>query len=410
MTGEQGQIANIELVKQVNAAVVYRLIDRQGPISRVRIAEISDLAPASVTKITRQLLEHRLIQEVALEASTGGRRAISLTTVQDRFHFISARLGRHQLQLSLYDLQGRELASHKLAVAVTEQAALLALLIDELQAFRAAQAPRIRQLIGVALTLAGLVDPRSGLVAYSPGYPLQDLPLGPLLGQALGLPVYIGNDTRAHALAEHFFGASRDCQDSILISVHNGAGAGIISNGQVFLGKNSNVGEIGHIQVEPLGRRCHCGNFGCLETIAANPAILERVRELLALGHPSRLQADSLSIQAICEAANQGDGVARSVIEQVGEHLGRTIAIMVNLFNPEKILLAGEIMASAALLLPVIRRCVEHQSLPSFHRHLPIVPARFQSQGTMGGLALIKRALLEGDLLQRIMEKAAPAT
>ena len=178
----------------IRSYYVYRLIDRLGPISRVRIAEISDLAPASVTKITRQLLEHHLIQEVALEASTGGRRAISLTTVQDRFHFISARLGRRQLQMSLYDLRGEELASRTLEVTVTEQAALLALLVAELKAFREAEAPRIRQLIGVALTLAGLVDPRSGIVAYSPGYQLQDLPLGPLLAQALELPVYIGND------------------------------------------------------------------------------------------------------------------------------------------------------------------------------------------------------------------------
>ncbi|MFV2801318.1 ROK family protein, partial [Escherichia coli] len=81
---------------------------------------------------------------------------------------------------------------------------------------------------------------------------------------------FVGHDIRSLALAEHYFGASQDCEDSILVRVHRGTGAGIISNGRIFIGRNGNVGEIGHIQVEPLGERCHCGNFGCLETIAAN--------------------------------------------------------------------------------------------------------------------------------------------
>ena len=105
MTG--GQIANVDLIKQVNSAVVYRLIDLQGPISRVKIAELSQLAPASVTKITRQLIEHGLIRETSPQASTGGRRAISLTTIKHRFQFVSAKLGRGYLQLSLYDLDGK---------------------------------------------------------------------------------------------------------------------------------------------------------------------------------------------------------------------------------------------------------------------------------------------------------------
>ena len=100
-----------------------------------------------------------------------------------------------------------------------------------------------------------------------------------------------------------------------------------------------------------------------------------------------------------------GDELARSVIENVGEHLGRAIAITVNLFNPQKVLIAGEITAAEEILIPAIHRCVEHQSLPSFHRGLPIVKARFQNQPTIGGFALVKRSLLEGDLLQIIMEQ-----
>ncbi len=400
-----GQIANIELVKQVNAAAIYRIIDLQGPISRVKVAEISQLAPASVTKITRQLLEHDLIREEALQESTGGRRAISLMTVRDRFQFVSCRLGRRTLYLALCDLEGRELVQMRREIdrqLTAEQ--VLALLISTIEQLIAEHPRKIRKMIGLAITLPGLVNPESGEVLYMPTLTLNKVPLANLLETHFRLPCYVGNDTRSLALAEHFFGASRDSQDAILITVHNGVGSGIISKGRVLLGQNRNVGEIGHIQVERFGRRCHCGNFGCLETIVSNAAIVERTQELIARGHSSSLSATDLTIEQICRAANAGDALAGQIIQETGEYLGRTVAIMVNLFNPEKILLAGEVVEADKILFPAIRRCVEQQSLPSFHQDLPIMRAHFQGQHTMGGVALIKRALLEGDLLQRIME------
>lgn len=400
-----GQIANIDLVKQVNAAAVYRIIDQQGPVSRVKVAEISQLAPASVTKITRQLLEHDLIREEALQESTGGRRAISLMTVRDRFQFVSCRLGRRTIYLALCDLEGRELIQiQRELVGQLTIDEVLATLTAAIEDLISNSTRKIRKLIGLAVTLPGLVNPESGEVLYMPTLTLNKVPLAHLLETYFGLPCYVGNDTRSLALAEHFFGASRNNQDAILITIRNGVGSGIISKGRVLLGQNRNVGEIGHIQVERFGRRCHCGNFGCLETIVSNAAIVERTQELLARGHTSTLSSSTLSIEQICRAANAGDALACQIIQETGEYLGRTIAIMVNLFNPEKILLAGEVVEADKILFPAIQRCVEQQSLPSFHHNLPIERAHFQGQHTMGGVALIKRALLEGDLLQRIME------
>ncbi len=398
-----GQIANVDLIKQVNSAAVYRLIDMQGPISRVKIAEISHLAPASVTKITRQLLGHGLIKEVAQQASTGGRRAISLTTEKNRFHFVAAKLGRRFLTVSLYDLSGKELAGTQLLIQETEQEPLVAFLLDTLDEFISRQQKKLN-LIGIAVTMPGLINPQSGTVIYTPRYNMRNLPLASIISKKFNLPAFIGNDTRAMALAEHYFGASKDCLDSILISVHHGTGSGIISKGQVFLGQNRNVGEIGHIQIDPLGRRCHCGNFGCLETVASNEAIIEQVKELLAEGHASVLAKKEFDIADICKAANQGDALAVAVIDKVGKYLGRAIAITINLFNPQKVLISGEIVAADKVLFPAIRKCVEHQSLSSFHQGLPIVKAEFQKQPTIGGFALVKRVLLDGSLLQTIMD------
>ncbi|MBE4606505.1 DNA-binding transcriptional regulator NagC [Vibrio navarrensis] len=399
-----GQIGNVDLVKQLNSAAVYRLIDQQGPISRIQVADVSQLAPASVTKITRQLLERGLIKEVAQQASTGGRRAISLTTEVKPFHSVAVRLGRDYVQFCLYDLGGTELAKDQHDLRYKNQSDLIEGLIALLKDFINSCRDRIDQLIAIGITLPGLVNPTTGVVEYMPNTDIDNLALGEIVREKFGIECFVGNDVRGMALAEHYFGASQDCQDSILVSVHRGTGSGIIVNGQVFLGFNRNVGEIGHIQIDPLGEQCQCGNFGCLETVAANPAIVQRVKKLLAQGYESSLsELEQITIQDVCTHALQGDELAKQSLVRVGNQLGKAIAITVNLFNPQKIVIAGDITAAQEILFPAIQRNVENQSLKTFHSGLPIVASLIDKQPTMGAFAMIKRAMLNGVLLQKLL-------
>ncbi|CAM4457824.1 DNA-binding transcriptional regulator NagC [Vibrio agarivorans] len=400
-----GQIGNVDLVKQLNSAAVYRLIDQKGPISRIQVADVSQLAPASVTKITRQLIERGLIKEVAQQASTGGRRAISLQTEVAPFHSVAVRIGRDYVHLSLYDLGGNILADTQHDFYYTEQDELAEGVVNFIRHFIAENDKLIEQLIAIGVTLPGLVNPETGVVEYMPNTEIEKLELSAIIRDAFSVQCFVGNDVRGMALAEHYFGASQDCQDSILVSVHRGTGAGIIVNGQVFLGFNRNVGEIGHIQIDPLGEQCHCGNFGCLETVAANPAIVERVRKLIAQGYESSLTTlDSITVGDVCKHANLGDELAKQSLVRVGNQLGKAIAITINLFNPQKILIAGDITKSEDIVFPAIMRNVENQSLTTFHKDLPIVAAQLGDKPTMGAFAMIKRAMLNGVLLQKLLE------
>ncbi|MEF1310999.1 ROK family protein [Vibrio mytili] len=400
-----GQIGNVDLVKQLNSAAVYRLIDQQGPISRIQVADVSQLAPASVTKITRQLLERGLIKEVAQQASTGGRRAISLTTEVKPFHSIAVRLGRDYVQFCLYDLGGNALAENQHELHYRNQKDLIAGLIELLKDFVNQNQDKIDQLIAIGITLPGLVNPTTGVVEYMPNTDIDNLALGEIISEKFHTACFVGNDVRGMALAEHYFGASQDCQDSILVSVHRGTGAGIIVNGQVFLGFNRNVGEIGHIQIDPLGEQCQCGNFGCLETVAANPAIIKRVKQLIAQGYESSLtDVENITIEDICTHAMSGDELAKQSLVRVGNQLGKAIAITINLFNPQKIVIAGDITAAQDIVFPAIKRNVENQSLKTFHNELPIIASEIDKQPTMGAFAMIKRAMLNGVLLQKLLE------
>ncbi|MEI2266904.1 DNA-binding transcriptional regulator NagC [Erwinia sp. CGal63] len=403
-TGGQAQIGNVDLVKQLNSAAVYRLIDRQGPISRIQIAEHSQLAPASVTKITRQMIERGLIKEVEQQASTGGRRAISIVTETRGFNTIGIRLGRNDATLTLFDLSGKVLAQEDYALPERTQEALEHALFSAIASFCEQHQRKLRELIAIAVILPGLVDPNNGIIRYMPHLAVHEWPLVANLQKRFNVTSFVGHDIRSLALAEHYFGASRDCADSILVRVHRGTGAGIITNGHIFLGSNGNVGELGHIQVDPLGERCHCGNFGCLETIAANSAIENRVRHLLNQGYPSTLTPDECVMPKICKAANRGDALAAEVIESVGRQLGKAIAIAINLFNPQKVVIAGEITEADKILLPAIEGCINTQALKDFRKNLPVVRSELDHRSAIGAFALAKRAMLNGILLQHLME------
>ncbi|MCU5774147.1 ROK family protein [Erwiniaceae bacterium BAC15a-03b] len=402
--GGQAQIGNVDLVKQLNSAAVYRLIDQQGPISRIQIADLSQLAPASVTKITRQLIERGLIKEVDQQASTGGRRAISIVTETRGFNTIGVRLGRNDATLTLYDLSGKSLAEEHYPLPERTQETLENALFLAIENFSELHQRKLRELIAISVILPGLVDPNNGVIRYMPHINVNNWSLVSHLEARFNVTSFVGHDIRSLALAEHYFGASRDCADSILVRLHRGTGAGIITNGQIFLGSNGNVGEIGHIQVDPLGERCHCGNFGCLETIAANGAIENRVRHLLTQGYPSSLTVDNCQIHLICKAANRGDPLACEVIEYVGRYLGKAIAIAINLFNPQKVVIAGEIIEAEKVLLPAIEGCINTQVLKAFRKNLPVVRSEIDHRSAIGAFALAKRAMLNGILLQRLLE------
>lgn len=394
---------NIDAVKQLNTASVYQLIDENKLVSRVELAKLSALAPASITKITRQLLAAGLIKEVEQQASTGGRPAISLTCEVDSLVFLSCKLGRNNIVVAQHDIAGKELNSIRTSIPEKTGEKVIELLITQIEEVIATSVTST--LIAIAVTSPGLIDRDTGTLVYSPKHGLKDVPLTQILQAHFNVPSYIGNHTQSLSLAELYFGAAQDCQDSILLSVHNGVGSGIINHRKIFTNFNNQVGEIGHFKIDPLGRLCHCGNHGCLETIASNEAIIKQVRDHITEGHQSTLNSRELTIEKICQAANEGDRLATLVLEQASRTLGQAIAIMVNLFNPQKLLIKGEIVAAKEIVFPAIKQSVAQYTLPGFLPDLIIQEAQFQHAPSMAGVALVRKALFEGSLLDQMLKR-----
>ncbi|MDB1124393.1 sugar metabolism global transcriptional regulator Mlc [Vibrio algarum] len=399
------QPGHIDHIKQVNAGRVYKLIDELGPISRIDLSKTSALAPASITKITRELIDAHLIHETTVqEATSRGRPAVGLQTDNEGWQFLSMRLGRGYLTIALHELGGSVLIDTKIDIHEVEQEDVLARLLHEIDEFFQTYADQLNRVTSIAVTLPGLVNSEQGVVIQMPHYNVKNLPLGPEIYKATGLPVFIANDTHAWALAEKLFGNSQVNDSSVLISIHHGVGAGIVLNGRVLQGKNGNIGELGHIQIDPNGKLCDCGNYGCLETVASSKAIRDEVTKRLEEGEESSIDVENITIEAICSAAAIGDPLAVEVIEKLGYYLGSAVAIVINLFNPEKVLIGGGINRAKSILYPAIESSVKKQSLAAYHQNVDIVESRFLKQATMPGAALIKQALYDGELLMMVVE------
>ncbi|VTT28138.1 transcriptional regulator Mic [Klebsiella pneumoniae] len=205
-------------------------------------------------------------------------------------------------------------------------------------------------------------------------------------------------------MAESLFGASRDASDVLQVVIDHNVGAGVITGGRLLHGGSSTLVEIGHTQVDPWGKRCYCGNHGCLETVASIDSMLELAAQRMQASMSSTLHNQPLTIDALCDAALAGDQLACDVIAGVGSSVGRIVAIMVNLFHPQKILIGSPLNRAQSVLFPAIATCIRQQALPRYSADLQVEPTEFVNLGTMPGAALVKDALYNGSLLIKLLQ------
>ncbi|QUG75597.1 ROK family protein [Erwinia sp. E602] len=400
-----GQPGHIDQIKQTNAGAVYRLIDRYGPISRIELSKRAQLAPASITKIVREMLEAHLVQETEFQdPGSRGRPAIGLVLDTDAWHFLSVRLGNGEMTLALRDLSCKIIVEQLIPLPAEADEPLLTRIVQQIDQFFILHQRRLERLTAIAITLPGRVNAQTGVVHRMPFYPVNDMPLGPELRKRTGLPVYIQQDVCAWTMAESLFGAARDASDVLQVVIDHNVGAGVITGGRLLHGGTSSLVEIGHTQVDPWGTRCYCGNNGCLETVASTDRLLELAAQRMQASMSSSLHHQPLTVASLCDAALAGDPLAIEVITGVGNSVGRILAIMVNLFNPQKILIGSPLNRAQAILFPAIDACISQQALPDYSRALQVEATRYPNDGTLPGAALVKDAMYNGSLLISLLQ------
>lgn len=263
--------------------------------------------------------------------------------------------------------------------------------------------PVDRKIQGVGVGVPGPMNPKTGRVERSPhlgGW--EGFPLRSFLEKRLKLPVLITNDANAAALGEKVFGEGRNAKNFVYLTISTGIGGGIVLDGKLLAGSSFGAGEIGHTIVVPGGVRCGCGHRGCLEAYASGTAIAAFVRaevqsgrktKVIRLAGPSR----RITAEGVAEAAAQGDRLALRAFHRAGYFLGVGLANLINLLNPEKLILGGSVMKSSRFLWPSMMSSVRENAWPSLYRTCRIVKTSLGDEvGDLGALALVFSRPLKG--------------
>jgi glucokinase len=249
---------------------------------------------------------------------------------------------------------------------------------------------------GIGFGFPGQIDCDNGIVRLAPNIPgWVDIPIADIVSQEFGIPVKVDNDVRCAALAELNFGAGKGTQNLICITVGTGIGSGLIINGKLVRGASNAAGEIGHIKLQmENGPICGCGDRGCLEAFASGPAIVAMAEEYIRGGKSTKyreLANPDITPYIVAEAAKQGDVVARQIFETIGTYIGIGLSSVVNLLNPEKIVIGGGVADAGDLLFVPIKETLKKRAMPIQGDAVEVVHAELgNTAGVIGASLLIE--------------------
>ena len=393
--------SNITLVKAHNLRAILLSLLHEGSVSRVELAEITSLSTTTVTNLISELLEQGIVIEEGLEETTGRRRVgrprTALHLVADARFAVGVHIGIGLFRVTVTDLFAEMICSNivpfKLETPPEQVLDTIARWIEKTIDDSHVNRQRI---IGVGIGASGLVNYRTGVNILAPSLKWRDVPVRAILASKLNFPVVVDNNVRAMALAEAFFGAGRGVNSLAFVYGRVGVGAGFVVGGQIFRGSSAGAGEIGHTIVIPEGGLlCRCGKHGCLETLVSETSLISLAEEI-ARSEPDGLLSQHLKqldgnrpIERIFAAARAGDENTLAMIERQAYYLGMALANLVNVINPELILLGGMFAQGEELILPVAERAMRELSFAGLGEKVRVEPTSFGWRaGVVGAAAL----------------------
>jgi len=374
------QKATRQQTKEHNRNLVLKTIFDCDSVSRAEIARKTSLTRTTVSDIVADLIDEKLVTEVGIGSSIGGKSPILLSLSENSRFLIGLDLAYNQFYGAVINLRGQIKKIINLPVNNRfgdESLAQVYEIIDQLML------DQFRPLVGIGVATPGLVNTKAGIVVNAVNLDWKNLPLANLLQSRYQLPVYVLNDSQAAAMGEYTYGEGRGTENNlVVINVRHGIGAGIVINNQLFQGDGGGAGEIGHVVVMPKGGLpCRCGNYGCLETVASAQAIVRRAQELAGQSRGAALINDpeAITFAMVEQAFLSGDSLARQVVLEAGYYMGIAISSLIGTLNIRKIVLSGDMTRFGKPWLDMIRKTVSQTSLPGLVQETQVEIGQLES-------------------------------
>ncbi|WP_256761694.1 ROK family transcriptional regulator [Cohnella sp. WQ 127256] len=368
-TGDQA------LIKRINTAIVLEFILRGAPLSRAQISEQSGLNKATVSSLVQDLIDGHLVEEIGTGKSSGGRKPVMLEFIATSGYAIGIDLGVNYIRGVLTDLRGTIIAERTSSLRDPEPAAAFEQLCGCIEALVAEAPDSPFGVVGIGVGVPGLVDD-SGSILFAPNLKWRDVPLQRWLTERFSLPVTIDNEANMGALGEQKYGAGRTINHLIYVSVGIGIGTGLILQKSLYKGASGFSGEMGHLSIEAHGKSCTCGNRGCWEMYASEQALLEQAA---VLGFED--------LEALLDAAAAEQPEVLELFASIGEYLGIGIANIVNMFNPDAVIIGNRMSQARPWLENIVRQTVVQRAIGFHLRNVQLLFAELGERSSMMGAA-----------------------
>ncbi|GGH37191.1 ROK family protein [Paenibacillus segetis] len=353
ITGDQ------QLIKKMNKTIVLDTIRQQQPLSRADIASVTGLNKATVSSLVSELIESQLVTEIGPGESSGGRKPTLLLFNRSAGYAIGVDIRVSDMLMLLVDLEGTVIQEKILPLVDSSPETVQNQIRKHINLISKKTPSSPYGIVGIGIGVPGLVDEKSRVVS-SPNLGWDTVSLQDSLLPGFGNTIHIDNEANAGAIGEKLYGAGCDSANLIYLSIGVGIGSGIIVDGELYRGTSNFSGEVGHMTIAENGPLCRCGNRGCWETVASEKALMDKAAVLW--------KGSSIpNLEEVILQAKRGDERALSLLDDLGVHLGVGLANLINILNPELIVIGSRLSLAGDMLRDAMLRTVEARSL-SYHR------------------------------------------
>ncbi|MFW5994238.1 MAG: ROK family protein [Halanaerobiaceae bacterium] len=365
-------------VKDINQTSIFKLILKNGPISRKGLTAISDFSSATITNHVNILLEKGYVIETKKGYSTGGRKPVYLTVNPDKSYILVISFKINTVELGLFNLRLELINKIKVKINSSPEE-IIAKVLDNIETIVSREQLSLDKIIGIGVSIPGIVDEEKKSLVFAPNLGWRNIDISALIQEKYDIQIIVENEANAAAVGEKVF-SEISASSLVYVSINEGVGCGIIIDDNLYQGITGNAGEFGHIVLESDGRDCHCGQKGCWETIASEKFIVETVKERLKT---------SLKIEEIYSQALEGRDELIEILQETGRNIGRGLLNILYSLNPEYVIIGGNIVKARKYISQTIEGVLAADSLPSFSEQTKLRFSELGESAASYGMAQI---------------------
>lgn len=391
----------VELKNLLQKQKIIKLLYLNKALTNTEINKQIGLSTPKIIGLLNELKQEEIVEELGQADSSGGRRPVLYGLKKDALYTIGITINLYKTTIFIFDGTNESICDPViLRLDITKGISIIDEIAKKIQQLIDAQKIDKTKIIGAGIELPGLVNFDLG-VSYT--HLKTKTPLLHVFEEKLGFPAVIENDAKARTYAELKFGAAKNYKNALVLELDWGIGLGMIVNGKLYRGKNSLAGEFGHLPMTDNGVLCACGKQGCLETIASGTAIARMAREGIKSGKSSMLtklvneDIDKIEPKTVVQAANAGDQYSITILTNVGQWLGKSIAYLIQIFSPELIVISGRVSNAGQYILTPIQQAINIYCNPDLSKEVKIQVTKLDKYAGVSGVTAM--------LMEKLMSK-----